>query len=93
MAENGFMFNGKSQFVISQNLLNVTGKSQLSQFFGAFCMFKSHQLCCCHICETQYLSVKFVKKGNNCKPNKTLTAYLAQQITIHVYMSQGIHSL
>ena len=29
VAENGFMFNGKSQFVTSQNVQNVTGKSQL----------------------------------------------------------------
>ena len=63
------MFNGKSQFVTSQNFQNVTGKSQLSQHF--WCMFKSHQLCFCHICEIQYLSVitmnsiilQFVKKG------------------------------
>ena len=52
-------------FKMSQGSLNC------HSFFGAFCMFKSHQLCLCHICETQYLSVitmnsiilQFVKKG------------------------------
>ena len=38
-------------FKMSQRSLNC------HSFFGAFCMFKSHQLCFCHICETQYLSV------------------------------------
>ena len=32
-------------------------------FLGAYCMFKSNQFCFCHICKTQYLSVRFVKKG------------------------------
>ena len=69
-SEMWFMFTGKSQFVTSQHFQNVTGKSQsiVTAFFGAFCMFKSHQLC---LCETQYLSVitmksiilQFVKKG------------------------------
>ena len=36
MSKNGFMFNGKSQFVTSQNFQNVTGKSQLSQFLVLF---------------------------------------------------------
>ena len=52
-------------FKMSQGSLNC------HSFFGAFCMFKSHQLCFYHICETQYLSVitmnsiilQFVKKG------------------------------
>ena len=47
------------------------GSFNCHSFFGAFCMFKSHQLCFCHICETQYLSLitmnsiilQFVKKG------------------------------
>ena len=52
-------------FIMSQGSLNC------HSIFGAFFMFKSHQLCFCHICETQYLSVitmnsiilQFVKKG------------------------------
>ena len=56
ITENGFMFNGKSQFVTSQHFQNVTGKSQLSQLFCvlfaclshinfAFVTYARHKIC------------------------------------------------
>ena len=69
------MFNGKSQFVTSQNFQNVTGKSQLSQLFLVLfaCLSHINMAFITYARHNIYLSVitmnsiilQFVKKRNH----------------------------
>ena len=69
--ENGFVFNGMSQFVTSQNFQNVTGKSRLAQPFWCFLhVYVTSNLLLSHMRDTIFVSEVCGKRNHHLKQHE-----------------------